>query len=106
MKQNKSCKRNVRKVVDATNDSNLSEDERQGYATIEEIRKGLFGFMPAITQHMHFPEREGGRCPVCGSKVVTSRIRRSWIIVDGPTYLEMKCGACGHTWRMLLRAGP
>lgn len=55
MKQNKSCKRNVRKAVDVTNDSNLSEDERQGYATIEEIRKGLFGFMPAITQHMHFP---------------------------------------------------
>ena len=58
MKQNKSCKRNVRKVVDATNDSNLSEDERQGYATIEEIRKGLFGFMPAITRHMHFPGSE------------------------------------------------
>ena len=55
MKQNKSGKRNVRKAVDVTNDSNLSEDERQGYATIEEIRKGLFGFMPAITQHMHFP---------------------------------------------------
>ena len=83
-----------------------AETEEGGCATIEEIRKGLFGFMPAITQHMHFPEREGGRCPVCGSKVVTSRIRRSWIIVDGPTYLEMKCGACGHTWRMLLRAGP
>ncbi len=58
MKQNKSCKRNVRKVVDATNDSNLSEDERQGYATIEEIRKGLFGFMPAITRHMHSPGSE------------------------------------------------
>ena len=58
MKQNKSGKRNVRKAVDATNDSNLSEDERQGYATIEEIRKGLFGFMPAITRHMHFPGSE------------------------------------------------
>ncbi len=58
MKQNKSGKRNVRKAVDATNDSNLSEDERQGYATIEEIRKGLFGFMPAITRHMHSPGSE------------------------------------------------
>ena len=46
------------------------------------------------------------RCPVCGSKSVTSRIRRSWIVVDGPTYLEMKCGNCGHAWRMLLRSGP
>ena len=47
-----------------------AEAEEEGYATREEIRKGLFGFMHAITQHMHFP------------------------------------GACGHTWRMLLRAGP
>ncbi|MBQ6340614.1 MAG: hypothetical protein IJI36_15860 [Kiritimatiellae bacterium] len=47
-----------------------------------------------------------GRCPMCGNRKVTSRIRRSRIVVDGPTYLEMKCGACGHTWRMLLRAGP
>ena len=47
-----------------------------------------------------------GRCPVCGSKTVKSRVRRSLCVVDGPTYLEMKCGACGHTWRMLLRAGP
>ena len=46
------------------------------------------------------------RCPVCGSKMVTLRIRRSWIVVDGPTYLQMKCGRCGHSWRMLLRAGP
>ena len=45
-------------------------------------------------------------CPVCGHKEVASRIRRPWIIVDGPMYLEVKCGACGHTWRMLLRAGP
>ena len=81
-------------------------NEEGAYATIEEIRKGLFGFMPALTRHMHFPGSEGGRCPVCGRKAVASRIRRSWVIVDGPTYLEMKCGACGHTWRMLLRAGP
>ena len=46
------------------------------------------------------------RCPVCGRESVASRIRRSWVVVDGPTYLEMKCGACGHAWRMLLRAGP
>ena len=32
-----------------------AENEEEGYATIEEIRKELFGFMPAITQHMHFP---------------------------------------------------
>lgn len=32
-----------------------AETEEGGYATIEEIRKELFGFMPAITQHMHFP---------------------------------------------------
>ena len=32
-----------------------AETEEGGCATIEEIRKGLFGFMPAVTQHMHFP---------------------------------------------------
>ena len=32
-----------------------AEAEEEGYATKEEIRKGLFGFMHAITQHMHFP---------------------------------------------------
>ena len=32
-----------------------AEAEEGGYATKEEIRKGLFGFMHAITQHMHFP---------------------------------------------------
>lgn len=47
-----------------------------------------------------------GRCPFCGSKAVKSRVRRSLCVVDGPTYLEMKCSACGHTWRMLVRAGP
>ena len=47
-----------------------------------------------------------GRCPVCGSKTVKSRVRRSLCVVDGPMYLEMKCGACGHAWRMLVRAGP
>ena len=47
-----------------------------------------------------------GRCPVCGGKAIVSRIRRSRVMVDGPTYLEMKCGTCGHAWRMLLRAGP
>ena len=51
-----------------------------------------------------FPSME--RCPVCGSKTVTSRIRRSWVVVDGPTCLEMKCATCGHKWHMLLRAGP
>ena len=83
-----------------------AETEEGGYATTEEIRKGLCGFMPALTRHMQFAGSEGGRRPVCGRKAVASRIRRSWVIVDGPTYLEMKCGACGHTWRMLLRAGP
>lgn len=47
-----------------------------------------------------------GRCPVCGGKAIKPRIRRSWVVVDGPTYIEMKCAKCGHTWRMLLRAGP
>ena len=32
-----------------------AENEEGGYATIEEIRRGLFGFMPAITRHMHSP---------------------------------------------------
>ena len=53
-----------------------AETEEGGYATTEEIRKGLFGFMPALTRHMHFPGREGGRCPVCGRKAVASRIHR------------------------------
>ena len=35
-----------------------AENEEGGYATIEEIRKGLFGFMPAITRHMHSPGSE------------------------------------------------
>ena len=47
-----------------------------------------------------------GRCPTCGSRKVTSRIRRSRIVVDGPTVMEMTCGTCGHTWRMTFRAGP
>ena len=51
-----------------------------------------------------FPSAD--RCPVCGSKAVKSRVRRPLVMVDGPTYLEMKCGKCGHRWRMLLRAGP
>ena len=32
--------------------------EEGGYATIEEIRRGLFRFMPAITRHMHSPGSE------------------------------------------------
>jgi len=35
-----------------------AETEEGGWATIEEIRKGLFGFMPAITRHMHSPGSE------------------------------------------------
>ena len=31
------------------------ENEEGGYATIEEIREGLFGFGPALTRSMHFP---------------------------------------------------
>ena len=46
------------------------------------------------------------RCPACGNKSVMSRVRRSWVVVDGPMYLEMKCGKCGHRWRWLMRAGP
>ncbi len=65
-------------------------------AILGKLARALLGRM--------FPSTD--RCPVCGRKAVTSRIRRSWVVVDGPTYLEMKCGACGHTWRMLLRAGP
>ena len=37
-----------------------AETEDGGYATIEDIRKGLFGFMPAIMRHMHFPGNETG----------------------------------------------
>ena len=37
-----------------------TENEEGGYATMEEIRRGLFGFMPAITRHMHFPGSEVG----------------------------------------------
>ena len=81
--------------------------KEDGFATIEEIRNGIFGFVPALMRCMHLPGREAdNRCPVCGGKTVTSRVRRPWFVVDGPTYMEMKCGACGHTWRILLRAGP
>ena len=76
------------------------EDEG-GYATAEEIRENLFGFMPAVTRAIGL-----GRCPACGSRKVTSRIRRSRIVVDGPTVMEMTCAACGHKWHMTLRAGP
>ena len=34
-----------------------SENEEGGYATIDEIREGLFGFMPAIMRMRHFPDR-------------------------------------------------
>ena len=34
-----------------------AENEEGGYATIDEIREGLFGFMPAIMRIRHFPDR-------------------------------------------------
>lgn len=63
MKEEKSGKAVVRTAASA---GNLSEEERQGYATIEEIREGLFGFMPAVKRHMGFPAGpvgEGKRQP-------------------------------------------
>ena len=35
----------------------MAENEEGGYATIDEIREGLFGFMPAIMRIRHFPDR-------------------------------------------------
>lgn len=34
--------------------------EEGGYATVEEIREGLFGFLPALMRSMHFPGGEAG----------------------------------------------
>ena len=65
-------------------------------AILGKLARALLGRM--------FPSTD--RCPVCGRKAVTSRIRRSRIVVDGPTVMEMTCGTCGHTWRMTLRTGP
>ena len=36
------------------------ENEEGGYATIEEIHEGLFGFWPALMRSMHFPGGEAG----------------------------------------------
>ena len=65
-------------------------------AIFEKLARVLFGRV--------FPSVD--RCPVCGGSEVTSSIRRSRIVVDGPMYMEMKCGKCGHKWRLLLRTGP
>ena len=80
--------------------AHAAEDEG-GYAIAEEIRKNLFGFIPAVRGAMGL-----GRCPVCGSRKIMSRIRRPRIVVDGPTVIKMTCAACGHKWHMTLRAGP
>lgn len=47
-------------------------------------------------------------CPVCGGETVTSRIRKPLgpFVKDGPTFMEMKCGKCGHCWSIPLRVGP
>lgn len=37
-----------------------SENEEGGYATIDEIREGLFGFMPAILRLRRFPGSAAG----------------------------------------------
>ena len=37
-----------------------AETEEGGYATVEEIREGLFGFLPALMRSMHFPGGETG----------------------------------------------
>ncbi len=95
-----------REAVKETSEVNLGEEERQGYATISEIRRGIFGFLASVMRTMGFQSRWTEHCPVCGSSDVTSHIRRSRIVVDGPTYMEMKCGKCGHKWHLLLRTGP
>ena len=38
----------------------MAENEEGGYATIDEIREGLFGFLPALMRSMHFPGGEAG----------------------------------------------
>lgn len=50
--------------------------------------------------------RIGGPCPVCGSKRVSiEATKRPRFIVDGARYFNYRCRACGHTWRLLARAG-
>ena len=49
-----------------------------------------------------------GRCPVCGSEAVKSRIGKPLgpFVVDGPIVSEMTCRKCGHRWSVPLRMGP
>lgn len=106
MSQGKDCSQDVREVAEVASEVNLGEEERQGYATISEIRRGIFGFLASVMRAMGFLPCWTAHCPVCGSSEVTSHIRRSRIVVDGPTYMEVKCGKCGHKWNLLLRSGP
>jgi len=49
-----------------------------------------------------------GKCPVCGSAKVKSKVRQPMgpIVKDGPTIVEMKCRKCGYRWSVPLRVGP
>ena len=60
MKSTKNGSRNVREATGAAKGGNQSEVERQGFATADEIREGILGFMPALTRAMHFPGSEAG----------------------------------------------
>ena len=47
-------------------ETELGEDDEGGYATIEEIRKNLLGFMPAVMRATGWPAVKGAAQSKCG----------------------------------------
>ena len=56
MKSTKNGSRNVREATGAAKGGKQGEAGMQGFATADEIRKGILGFIPAVTRHLHVPE--------------------------------------------------
>lgn len=56
MKSTRNGSRNVREATGAAKGGKQGEAGMQGFATADEIREGILGFIPALTRHLHVPE--------------------------------------------------
>ncbi len=56
-------------------EAELGEEDEGGYATIEEIRKNLLGFMPAVMRAAGWPAVKGDALPQCGLTCSSARGR-------------------------------
>ena len=55
---------------------------------------------------MLFKPQWCGRCPLCGSRRLSFKIRRSVpYIVDGPSIAQATCKTCRHKWNFPIRVG-